>query len=35
MINIKSLDHLVISVKDIEKTVLFYETLGMKKEILI
>ncbi len=32
--NITSLDHLVLTVKDIEKTVLFYESvLGMKKEV--
>ncbi len=31
---IKHLDHLVLTVKDIEKTVHFYETvLGMKKDI--
>jgi len=33
MINILTLDHLVLSVKDIDKTVEFYEKLGMKKEI--
>jgi catechol 2,3-dioxygenase-like lactoylglutathione lyase family enzyme len=33
MINIKTLDHLVLTVKDIDKTVKFYEKLGMKKEI--
>ncbi|MCG3656317.1 VOC family protein [Aliarcobacter butzleri] len=33
MINILNLDHLVLTVKDIEETVKFYEKLGMKKEI--
>ncbi|RXK01223.1 VOC family virulence protein [Arcobacter sp. CECT 8986] len=33
MINIQRLDHLVLTVKDINKTVEFYEKLGMKKEI--
>jgi catechol 2,3-dioxygenase-like lactoylglutathione lyase family enzyme len=33
MINIDRLDHLVLTVKDIDKTVEFYEKLGMKKEI--
>lgn len=34
MINIKNLDHLVLTVKDIDKTVEFYtKILGMKKEI--
>jgi len=33
MININRLDHLVLTVKDIDKTVGFYEKLGMKKEI--
>ncbi|MCT7580338.1 VOC family protein [Aliarcobacter butzleri] len=33
MINILNLDHLVLTVKDIEGTVKFYEKLGMKKEI--
>ncbi|WP_228129788.1 VOC family protein [Aliarcobacter butzleri] len=33
MINILNLDHLVLTVKDIERTVKFYEKLGMKKEI--
>lgn len=34
MIQIKTLDHLVLTVKDIEKTVDFYtRILGMKKEI--
>lgn len=34
MININRLDHLVLTVKDIENTVTFYtEVLGMKKEI--
>lgn len=33
MINIENLDHLVLTVKDINKTVSFYENLGMKKEI--
>lgn len=34
MININRLDHLVLTVKDIQKTVTFYtEVLGMKKEI--
>ena len=33
MINIDRLDHLVLTVKDIDKTVKFYEKLGMKKEI--
>lgn len=33
MININRLDHLVLTVKDINKTVEFYEKLGMKKEI--
>ena len=34
MININRLDHLVLTVKDIDKTVTFYtEVLGMKKEI--
>lgn len=31
--NISRLDHLVLTVKDINKTVEFYEKLGMKKEI--
>jgi len=31
MINILNLDHLVLTVKDIEETVKFYEKLGMKK----
>ncbi|UTJ06530.1 VOC family protein [Arcobacter roscoffensis] len=35
MINTSHLDHLVLTVKDIHKTVEFYEkALGMKKEIL-
>jgi catechol 2,3-dioxygenase-like lactoylglutathione lyase family enzyme len=34
MINIKRLDHLVSTVKDIDKTVEFYEKLGMKKRFL-
>lgn len=34
MININRLDHFVLTVKDIDKTVQFYENvLGMKKEI--
>lgn len=33
MISINRLDHLVLTVKDINKTVEFYEKLGMKKEI--
>ncbi|HHO56340.1 MAG TPA: VOC family protein, partial [Trueperaceae bacterium] len=34
MIEIKNLDHLVLTVKDIDKTASFYErVLGMKKEI--
>jgi catechol 2,3-dioxygenase-like lactoylglutathione lyase family enzyme len=33
MIKINRLDHLVLTVKDIDKTVEFYEKLGMKKEI--
>lgn len=33
MIQIKTLDHLVLTVKDIDKSVEFYEKLGMKKEI--
>lgn len=33
MINILNLDHLVLTVKDIEETVKFYEKLGMKKKI--
>ncbi|RXJ88050.1 VOC family protein [Arcobacter sp. CECT 8985] len=33
MLNIKRLDHLVLTVKNVEKTVKFYEVLGMKKEI--
>lgn len=33
MININRLDHLVLTVKDIDKTVEFYSILGMKKEI--
>lgn len=33
MISINRLDHLVLTVKDIAKTVEFYEKLGMKKEI--
>jgi len=33
MINILTLDHLVLTVKNIDKTVEFYEKLGMKKEI--
>ncbi len=32
-VNISRLDHLVLTVKDIDKTVEFYEKLGMKKEI--
>ena len=31
--NILRLDHLVLTVNDIDKTVEFYEKLGMKKEI--
>ena len=30
MINILNLDHLVLTVKDIEETVKFYEKLGFK-----
>lgn len=33
MISIDRLDHLVLTVKDINKTIEFYEKLGMKKEI--
>ena len=33
MIKINRLDHLVLTVKDIDKTVEFYGKLGMKKEI--
>lgn len=33
MISINRLDHLVLTVKDIDETVKFYEKLGMKKEI--
>jgi catechol 2,3-dioxygenase-like lactoylglutathione lyase family enzyme len=33
MISINRLDHLVLTVKDIDETVEFYEKLGMKKEI--
>ncbi|RBQ28876.1 VOC family protein [Aliarcobacter vitoriensis] len=33
MINILNLDHLVLTVKNIDNTVEFYEKLGMKKEI--
>lgn len=33
MITVNRLDHLVLTVKDIEKTVDFYSKLGMKKEI--
>ncbi|AXX92229.1 VOC family virulence protein [Malaciobacter molluscorum LMG 25693] len=33
MININRLDHLVLTVKDIDKTVKFYELLGMQKQI--
>jgi catechol 2,3-dioxygenase-like lactoylglutathione lyase family enzyme len=33
VININRLDHLVLTVKDITKSVKFYTTLGMKKEI--
>ncbi len=33
MISIDRLDHLVLTVKDINKTVEFYKKLGMKKEI--
>lgn len=33
MINILNLDHIVLTVKNIDKTVEFYEKLGMKKEI--
>ncbi|WP_417324246.1 VOC family protein [Halarcobacter sp.] len=34
MINIKNLDHFVLTVKDIDKTVEFYtKALGMKKEV--
>lgn len=33
MIKINRLDHLVLTVKDIDETVEFYEKLGMKKEI--
>ena len=34
MFQVKTLDHLVLTVKDIEKTVEFYtQVLGMKKEI--
>jgi len=33
MINILTLDHIVLTVKNIDKTVEFYEKLGMKKEI--
>lgn len=35
MINILNLDHLVLTVKDIEETVKFYEKLGMKKRFLV
>ncbi|MGB3750580.1 MAG: VOC family protein [Arcobacteraceae bacterium] len=33
MFEINRLDHLVLTVKDIDKTVEFYEKLGMKKEV--
>ncbi len=33
MFKITNIDHLVLTVKDINKTVEFYEKLGMKKEI--
>ena len=33
MIKINRLDHLVLTVKDIDKTVEFYEKLGFQKEI--
>jgi catechol 2,3-dioxygenase-like lactoylglutathione lyase family enzyme len=33
MMSINRLDHLVLTVKDIDETVKFYEKLGMKKEI--
>ncbi len=33
MIQIEKLDHFVLTVKDIDKTVEFYEKIGMKKEI--
>ena len=34
MINIKNLDHLVLTVKDLDKTIDFYtNVLGMKKEV--
>ena len=33
MIKMNRLDHLVLTVKDIDKTVEFYEKLGFKKEI--
>jgi catechol 2,3-dioxygenase-like lactoylglutathione lyase family enzyme len=33
MIEVERLDHLVLTVKDIKKTVEFYEKIGMKKEI--
>ena len=33
MFKITNIDHLVLTVKDINKTVEFYEILGMKKEI--
>ncbi len=33
MININRLDHLVLTVKDINKTVEFYSILGMSKEV--
>lgn len=33
MITVNRLDHFVLTVKDIKKTVEFYEILGMKKEV--
>lgn len=33
MFKITNIDHLVLTVKDINKTVEFYEKLGMKKEV--
>lgn len=34
--NINHIDHIVLTVRDIEKTVQFYETvLGMKKEVFV
>lgn len=33
MVNISRLDHLVLTVKDIDETIEFYQKLGMKKEI--